>query len=430
MRLKRLEAKKIARAFGLLLPLVTQLPAAPELGPIVKITQTPTAAPAGFDFDGDIVVWRDNRATPGSGKAREIYAFDLSRQQEIPIAVGGTPQRFDCLVSGRLILWTELGGGSYSIWCCNIDTGQSVKLLSSQFEMQSLSARDGWFVWLRRRGPNTDMDLSAGKLEVDASGTPYLSETFVVSDKRDYEEWVAVISGNVCLFMIDPGKGIFHWEGEKNWDIWAFDFITRKSYPVIADPYLQYPNAEQSKLLDFDGRYILVGKHQRWGSRPYPAYIFDFATWKRSDILFEQTYMATLSGRYVVYEDVGNDSKVFIYDRQTRERFLVFDGHATGTFPWSLGMSDKYIVWKGSDASCPPNSSWIYFRRIVSRDYSEGDPILYMNKGNKVNLVGFGIFERRVQKARKARNPRTKEVINVPEKKKFVFRASSKVKYL
>ncbi len=52
-----------------------------------------------------------------------------------------------------------------------------------------------------------------------------------------------------------------------------------------------------------------------------------------------------------------------------------------------------------------------------------------VNKGNKVNLVGFGIFERRVQKARKAMNPRTKEMIRVPSKKKFAFRPSGKIKY-
>ena len=52
-----------------------------------------------------------------------------------------------------------------------------------------------------------------------------------------------------------------------------------------------------------------------------------------------------------------------------------------------------------------------------------------VNKGNKVNLAGFGIFERKDQKARKARNPRTKQIISVPSKKKFVFRASSKIKY-
>ncbi|MEM0447690.1 MAG: HU family DNA-binding protein, partial [Thermoplasmata archaeon] len=33
-----------------------------------------------------------------------------------------------------------------------------------------------------------------------------------------------------------------------------------------------------------------------------------------------------------------------------------------------------------------------------------------VNNGKKVNLVGIGIFERRVQKERKARNPRTKQI--------------------
>ncbi|MBD6955120.1 MAG: HU family DNA-binding protein [Thermoplasmata archaeon] len=52
-----------------------------------------------------------------------------------------------------------------------------------------------------------------------------------------------------------------------------------------------------------------------------------------------------------------------------------------------------------------------------------------VNNGKKVNLVGFGIFERRVQKERKARNPQTKQIISIPSKKKFTFRASSKIKY-
>ncbi len=56
--------------------------------------------------------------------------------------------------------------------------------------------------------------------------------------------------------------------------------------------------------------------------------------------------------------------------------------------------------------------------------------IAQVNSGEKVNLVGFGIFERRVQKARKARNPRTKAIIHVPEKKKFTFKPSGKIKYL
>lgn len=51
------------------------------------------------------------------------------------------------------------------------------------------------------------------------------------------------------------------------------------------------------------------------------------------------------------------------------------------------------------------------------------------DKNSKINLAGFGIFERKTQQARKARNPQTKKIIEVPSKKKFVFRASSKIKY-
>jgi DNA-binding protein HU-beta len=53
-----------------------------------------------------------------------------------------------------------------------------------------------------------------------------------------------------------------------------------------------------------------------------------------------------------------------------------------------------------------------------------------VNKGEKVAIKEFGTFTRRVQKAKKAKNPRTKAVINVPEKKKFVFKPARKNKYL
>jgi|GEM_PF-749916 len=52
-----------------------------------------------------------------------------------------------------------------------------------------------------------------------------------------------------------------------------------------------------------------------------------------------------------------------------------------------------------------------------------------VNTGSKVNLADFGIFERKEQKERIARNPKTREEIKVPAKDKFVFRASSAIKY-
>ena len=48
--------------------------------------------------------------------------------------------------------------------------------------------------------------------------------------------------------------------------------------------------------------------------------------------------------------------------------------------------------------------------------------------GEKVQLVGFGSFETKVRQARKARNPRTKEVIDLPEQKVPVFKAGAALK--
>lgn len=48
--------------------------------------------------------------------------------------------------------------------------------------------------------------------------------------------------------------------------------------------------------------------------------------------------------------------------------------------------------------------------------------------GEKVQLVGFGAFEVRSRGARKGRNPRTKEVINIPASKLPVFKAGKSFK--
>ena len=56
--------------------------------------------------------------------------------------------------------------------------------------------------------------------------------------------------------------------------------------------------------------------------------------------------------------------------------------------------------------------------------------VTQVNNGESVRIAGLGIFERRVQKARKVRNPRTGKMMTVKEKKKFVFKPSAKIKYL
>ena len=56
--------------------------------------------------------------------------------------------------------------------------------------------------------------------------------------------------------------------------------------------------------------------------------------------------------------------------------------------------------------------------------------VTQVNSGNRVRIVGLGIFERRVQKARRVRNPRTGRIMHVKEKEKFAFKPSAKIKYL
>lgn len=51
-----------------------------------------------------------------------------------------------------------------------------------------------------------------------------------------------------------------------------------------------------------------------------------------------------------------------------------------------------------------------------------------LEKGEKVQLVGFGTFETRKRAARIGRNPRTKEEINIPESTVPVFKAGKEFK--
>ena len=51
-----------------------------------------------------------------------------------------------------------------------------------------------------------------------------------------------------------------------------------------------------------------------------------------------------------------------------------------------------------------------------------------LQKGDKVQLVGFGTFEVRERKARKAKNPQTKEDIMIPETQVPAFKAGKGLK--
>lgn len=48
-------------------------------------------------------------------------------------------------------------------------------------------------------------------------------------------------------------------------------------------------------------------------------------------------------------------------------------------------------------------------------------------KGDKVTLVGFGTFSVSERSARKAKNPQTQELMDIPSKKVAKFKAGSKL---
>ncbi len=50
--------------------------------------------------------------------------------------------------------------------------------------------------------------------------------------------------------------------------------------------------------------------------------------------------------------------------------------------------------------------------------------------GEKVSLSGFGIFNVKDTKARKGRNPRTGEAVDIPAKKKITFKPATRLKEL
>src|SRR3982750_1010606 len=51
-----------------------------------------------------------------------------------------------------------------------------------------------------------------------------------------------------------------------------------------------------------------------------------------------------------------------------------------------------------------------------------------VHKGEKVNITGFGVFEKRARAARTARNPRTGETVKVKKTNVPAFRAGSTFK--
>ena len=70
------------------------------------------------------------------------------------------------------------------------------------------------------------------------------------------------------------------------------------------------------------------------------------------------------------------------------------------------------------------------FRRDITKcvDLIVEKLILELSSGNRCEMRSFGIFYTKIRKARTARNPKTGDKVNVPEKRFVRFKMSKSVK--
>lgn len=79
----------------------------------------------------------------------------------------------------------------------------------------------------------------------------------------------------------------------------------------------------------------------------------------------------------------------------------------------------KAVAEKSQLSQKQVGETWKLFEETILETLKEGD---------KVQLSGFGTFEVRARAARKGRNPKTGEVVNVPAYKYLTFVSAKSVK--
>ena len=97
---------------------------------------------------------------------------------------------------------------------------------------------------------------------------------------------------------------------------------------------------------------------------------------------------------------------------------------------------DQFIVGKIVNADKHPNADRL---KVCDVDIGKKDLIKVFNifldeikmalkNGERVELRGWGIFYQKTQKSRNSRNPKTGEILFVPETKKITFKMSKNLK--
>src|SRR6202167_4889073 len=68
----------------------------------------------------------------------------------------------------------------------------------------------------------------------------------------------------------------------------------------------------------------------------------------------------------------------------------------------------------------------VQVKRVVQQFLDE--IVNELGKGNRLEFRGFGVFETKIRKARKAQNPKTLEPVEVPEKRTVKFKVGRLMK--
>src|SRR5262245_38256419 len=95
----------------------------------------------------------------------------------------------------------------------------------------------------------------------------------------------------------------------------------------------------------------------------------------------------------------------------------------TGSSSWRTGMANKAQLIEAL-------SERLGDKKVASEAVDGLVDIIIrtVNKGEKVNITGFGVFEKRARAARTARNPRTGETVKVKKTNVPAFRAGTTFK--
>ena len=95
-----------------------------------------------------------------------------------------------------------------------------------------------------------------------------------------------------------------------------------------------------------------------------------------------------------------------------------------------MPIEEKKTIMKRIEEQCEKEAIVIRPRKDMKRfvEIFLSCVVEELRNGHAVRLNGLGVLDIKTSKARKARNPKTGEQIEVPARKKIVFRASKSLK--